>query len=201
MLQLNHPLFRILVFCLFAALLAVAFALRAHAADIPAYDGNSETPGSNAPGAKSEMPLDRPNIEITALLPWVTDTVTEAYTLSPADYTQNLKKLSEKFTKDGWKEFTGALAKNSVIDEVSKNGMTVSILPGTPVLIKEGVKAGNKEDGKEDTYQWIVSIPVTLTYTKEKDSRNELTTISVTVSHVPLKDNLLGIQIDTWDQT
>ena len=193
MLQLNHPLFRVLVFCFLAALMAVAFALRAHAADIPAYDGSSQTPGSNAPGAKSELPLDRPNIEITALLPWVTDTVTEAYTLAPEDYTQNLKKLAEKFTKDGWKDFTRTLAKNSVIDEISKHGMTVSIIPGNPVLIREGLK--------EDAYQWLVSIPVTLTYTKEKDSRNELTTISVTVSHVPLKDNVLGIQIDSWDQT
>jgi hypothetical protein len=191
--QLYHPFFRFLVFSFVAALLAVMFALHAHAADIPAYDGGSQTPGQNAPGSEKEVPVDRPNIEQTALLPWVADTAGQVWTLGPEDYQETLKKAAEKFTKSGWKDITGILARNKIIDQVSKENLYVTIMPGTPILLSEDVKEG--------VYQWIVTMPATISYTKDKENHNELTTINVTVVRVPLKENVLGIQIDSWTQT
>ncbi len=193
MLQLNHPLFKFLVFSLFATLFAVLFALRAHAADIPAYDGGSQTPGSNAPGSEKEIPLDRPSIEITALSPWVTETIGEAMTLDPDTYEKTLKKVADKFTRDGWKSFTSTLARDNIIDQVKDRGMTTSLTTGNPILLSEGV-----EEGK---YQWLFTMSATITYVKNKDEHSELTTINVKVVRVPLKDNLLGIQISDWSKT
>ena len=189
MTQFKRPLIGTLVFCLVTALLAA----RVYAADIPAYDGTSETPGMS-PTARAEVPLDRPNIEVTALLPWLADTATAAYSLDADTYKDTLKKASANFTTDGWKDFTSILARNDVINQVTNKGMVVSLTTGTPILLSEGIKEDNK-------YQWTITMPATISYVESKDERRELTTINVTIVRVPLNDNLLGIQILNWTQT
>ena len=185
---LKRPLTGFLVFCLCLGLIAT----RVQAADIPAFDGNSETPGAN-PMTHAELPLDRPNIEQTALLPWVADKASEAYSLDLDSYKDSLKKASKNFTTEGWKGFTSVLARNGIIDKIEKTKMVVSIVPGTPILLSEGPREG--------VYTWLVTMPATITYLAAKEQHDELTTINVTVRRVPAKDNLLGIQIADWTQT
>jgi hypothetical protein len=186
MIPLNHPLFRIIVFCLFAALLAVACALHAHAADIPTYDQIQKN-------AKGDLPLDRPSIEIAELLPWVAETAQEVYDLKEEDYEGHLKDASAKFTKDGWKGFTTFLAKTNIIAKLKSDEMVVTLIPGKPVLLAEGV-----EDG---VYHWMISVPCTINYWGKTEQWNDLTTITVKIIRVPAKENMLGFQIDSWDQT
>jgi hypothetical protein len=215
MMQLSHPLFRILVYTFFAAVFAVLFALHAHAEDTPApapaplpipEKSAAPAPALNAPapgaiptfeqaqaGLKGELPLDRPSIEIAELLPWVSETVTEVYTLDKDTYQDRLKVASKKFTKEGWKQFTGVLAQNRVVERLKTEGLVISLTAGKPVLLAEEV-----EDG---VYHWMFSMTATISNWNESDQTNEQTTIMIKIVRVPAKENALGFQISSWQQT
>jgi hypothetical protein len=177
-------------------ILASFYTIETRAADIPAYAG----PGTEdltrtitsgpSPSASEEVPLDRPNIEITALLPWVSDTVTGALTLQAADYKETLQTAARSFTKNGWNDFTRMLQKHSVITNLQQSDQTVIIKPGTPSLSREDV-----EDG---VYRWSVTMPATIDYFSEHDSHTEYIILNLMVVRVPRKDNVLGIGFDKF---
>jgi hypothetical protein len=184
---------RIFGFFAFVSFLALA-APGAHAADIPAYAGDvdlSKTITSGpSPSASEEVPLDRPNIEITALLPWVSDTVTSSLNLRAADYKDTLHTAARSFTRAGWVDFTRMLQKHSVITNLQQSDQTVTVEPGAPSLSREDV-----EDG---IYRWSITMPVTINYFSERDSHAEYITLNLMVSRVPRKDNVLGIGVSKW---
>ena len=164
------------------------------AADIPAYAGDQDlskviTSGPS-PSQSEEVPLDRSNIEITALLPWVGDTVASSLTLRAADYKDTLKTAARSFTRNGWVDFTGMLQKHKVITQLSLSDQTVTVEPGAPSLSRENV-----EDG---IYRWSVTMPITINYFSEKDSHTEWIILNLTFVRVPRKDNVLGIGIDKF---
>ncbi|TAL30605.1 MAG: hypothetical protein EPN97_12380 [Alphaproteobacteria bacterium] len=192
MTQFALKIFRFFVFIGLLALMAP----RAQAADIPAYAG----PGSEdltktitsgpSPSASEEVPLDKPNIEITALLPWVADTVTGSLNLQPKDYKETLHNAARSFTRDGWVDFTRMLQKYRVITNLQQNDQTVSVVPGSPSLSREDI-----EDG---IYRWSITMPVTINYFSEKDSHTDYIILNLMVVRVPRKDNILGISISKW---
>jgi hypothetical protein len=64
---------------------------------------------------------------------------------------------------------------------------------GTPVLLSEEV-----EDG---VYRWMFSIPATINNFSDTDQLMERTTIMIKIVRVPAKENALGFQISSWQQT
>lgn len=176
--------------------LALFYTLQARAADIPAYAGagtedltKTITTGPS-PSASEEVPLDRSNIEITALLPWVSETVTSSLNLRAADYKDTLHTAAHSFTRDGWVDFTRMLQKHSVITNLQQSDQTVTVEPGAPSLSREDVEKG--------IYYWSVTMPITINYFSEKDSHTEWIILNLRVVRVPRKDNVLGIGISKW---
>lgn len=185
-------------FRIFGVLALLAFALfctpQVRAADIPAYAGDQDpskaVTSGPSPSESEEVPLDRPNIEITALLPWVADTVTSSLNLRPVDYKDTLKSAARSFTRDGWVDFTRMLQKHRVITNLEQNDQTVTVEPGAPSLSREDV-----EDG---IYRWSITMPVTINYYSAMESKTDWIILNLMVVRVPRKDNILGIGISKW---
>lgn len=185
-------------FRIFGVLALLAFALfyplQSRAADIPAYAGDQDlskaVTSGPSPSESEEVPLDRPNIEITALLPWVSETVISSLNLRSMDYKDTLKTAARSFTRNGWVDFTRMLQKHRVITNLEQSDQTVTVEPGAPSLSREDV-----EDG---VYRWSITMPITINYYSSKESKTDWIILNLMVVRVPRKDNILGIGIDKW---
>jgi hypothetical protein len=170
-------------------LMALVLSVPLQAADIPSYDGDKQV------SDPADIPITKPNIEVTALTPWVTDTVTSALTLTPDNYKDQLKKISGNFTKKGWEKFTMFLQSANIIGQVQNGSIDSEVLVGNPIVASEGVREG--------VYQWSVTMSARIGYIQNnqgKDETNEMTTLNIAVRRVPKADNVLGIQVDDWVQ-
>ena len=103
------------------------------------------------------VPLSEPNLSTPALMSWVAQATTEVMTFGFNDYRRRLQESSRNFTKRGWESFTQALQRSRIIEMVEVNQQLITAAPkGAPVLQSEGLVAGR--------YQWVVEIPLILTY-------------------------------------
>ncbi len=175
---------------LIGAFVVCLLALPVRAAEIPGYAGDQPTPSAT----QGDIPLNRSNIEVTALSAWIGDTVSNALTLSPDSYEDQLKKISDNFTKPGWEKFTNFLEKSNIIPSIKENNGDIAIVPSNPIIVSEGENEG--------VYQWSITMAVRISYIQNegKDENNVPTTLNIIVKRVPKNANVLGIQIDDWNQ-
>lgn len=137
------------------------------------------------------IPLDQPNLSAPALMSWVAQASTEVLTFGFNDYRRRLQESSRNFTKRGWESFTQALQKSRIIEMVEANQQVLSAAPkGAPILESEGVVAGR--------YQWVVQIPLILTYQSGARSSNANLLITVVVVRVPRLESPNGVGIEQW---
>ncbi len=135
--------------------------------------------------------LSEPNLSTPALMSWVAQATTEVMTFGFNDYRRRLQEASRNFTRRGWESFTTALQKSRVIEMVETKQQVVTAAPrGAPVLISEGLVAGR--------YQWVVQVPLTITYEAGSTKKNENIIINVVIVRVPRLETPNGIGIEQW---
>ncbi len=135
--------------------------------------------------------LTQPNLSTPALMSWVAQAATEVMTFGFSDYRRRLQESSRNFTRKGWESFTGALAAARVIESVEKNGQVITAAPrGAPVLVSEGVVKGQ--------YQWIVEIPMILSYRSGSKTRSDAWKVKIVVVRVPRLESPNGVGIAQW---
>ncbi|MCB1563422.1 MAG: type IVB secretion system apparatus protein IcmL/DotI [Alphaproteobacteria bacterium] len=137
------------------------------------------------------VPLSEPNLSTPALMSWVAQACTEVMTFGFNDYRRRLQEASRNFTRRGWESFTLALQRSRIIDMVEANQQVVSAAPqGAPILESEGMVAGR--------YQWVVQIPMTLTYQSGDRQKSDSLLITVVIVRVPRLESPNGIGIEQW---
>lgn len=137
------------------------------------------------------VPLSEPNLSSPALLSWVAQAASETMSFSFSNYRRNLQQSSRFFTKAGWESFSNALQQAKIVETVEHNMQEVSAVPrGAPILKSEGVIAGQ--------YQWVVQIPMLLTYVSGSVSRSEELIITLVVVRVPRLESSNGVGIAQW---
>lgn len=137
------------------------------------------------------VPLNQPNLSSPALMSWVAQATTEVMTFSFNDYRRRLQESSRNFTKRGWESFTQALQRSRIIETVEVNQQMITAAPrGAPVLQSEGIVAGR--------YQWVVEIPLVLTYRSGAKTRNMVLGVTVVVVRVPRLESPNGVGIEQW---
>ncbi len=135
--------------------------------------------------------LDEPNLSTPALMSWVAQAATEVMTFGFNDYRRRLQESSRNFTRRGWESFTTALQKSRIIEMVEANQQVVTGAPaGAPVLESEGLIAGR--------YQWIINLPLILTYQSGSRTKTDNLLITVVIVRVPRLESPNGVGIEQW---
>lgn len=140
------------------------------------------------------VPLDRPNLNTSALMSWATQAVTETMTFGYHDYQRRLQQASRHFTRRGWESFAGALQKAKIIESISANQQVVTAEPrSAPILQNQGVLNGK--------YRWLLSMPLRVTYKTGSQQRIENLNVKLLVERVPSLENSAGVGIEQWIAT
>lgn len=137
------------------------------------------------------VPLSQPNLSTPALMSWVAQATTEVMTFGFNDYRRRLQESSRNFTKRGWESFTQALQRSRIIEMVEVNQQLITAAPkGAPILQSEGLVAGR--------YQWVVEIPLVLTYRSGVRTSNTGLLVTVIIVRVPRLESANGVGIEQW---
>lgn len=135
--------------------------------------------------------LNEPNLSTPALMSWVAQAATEVMTFGFNDYRRRLQEASRNFTRRGWESFTSALQRSRIIEMVEANQQVVTSAPrGAPVLQSEGAVAGR--------YQWVVQVPLVVTYQSGQRTKNDNLLVTVVVVRVPRLETPNGVGIEQW---
>ncbi len=137
------------------------------------------------------VPLSQPNLSTPALMSWVAQATTEVMTFGFNDYRRRLQESSRNFTKRGWESFTQAVQRSRIIEMVEVNQQIITAAPkGAPILQSEGLVAGR--------YQWVVEIPIVLTYRSGAKTSNTGLLVTVIIVRVPRLESANGVGIEQW---
>lgn len=137
------------------------------------------------------VPLNQPNLSTPALMSWVAQSATEVMTFGFNDYRRRLQQSSKNFTRKGWESFTQALQRSRIIEMVESNQQVVTAAPrGAPILESEGLVQGR--------YQWVVQVPMILTYQSGSKTRSTSLLVTLVVVRVPRLESASGVGIEQW---
>ncbi len=135
--------------------------------------------------------LMQPNLSTPALMSWVAQAATETMTFGFNDYRRRLQESSRNFTSKGWESFTKALQGARIIETLEKNTQVITAAPrGAPVLQSEGLVGGR--------YQWMVQIPMSLTFQSGPKTSNVSWMVTLVVVRVPRLESPNGIGVAQW---
>jgi len=135
--------------------------------------------------------LTQPNLSNPALMSWVAQAATETMTFGFADYRRRLQESSRNFTRKGWESFTSALQAGRIIESIEANAQVITAAPrGAPVLQQEGEVNGQ--------YQWVVQIPMVLSYQAGSKTRTDNWIVTLVVVRVPRLESPNGVGIAQW---
>lgn len=137
------------------------------------------------------VPLNNPNLSDPALLSWVAQASTEVMTFGFNDYRRRLQEASRNFTSRGWESFTGALQNARIIESIQANSQVITAAPrGAPVIQQKGIV--------NQQYQWVVQIPMVLTYQSGARTRSDNWLVTLVVVRVPRLESPNGVGIAQW---
>lgn len=135
--------------------------------------------------------LAQPNLSSPALMSWVAQSATEVMTFGFNDYRRRLQESSRNFTPKGWESFTKALQAARLIESIQENSQVITAAPrGAPILESEGIVGGR--------YQWVVQIPMVLTYQSGSKTRTGNWMVTLVVVRVPRLESPNGVGIAQW---
>lgn len=139
----------------------------------------------------NDIPLDEPNLAPSYLMTWVALSVSDTMTFGFSDYGWRLSMASSYFTDDGWSSFSSSLKRSRIIEMVEVHQKMITAVPrGVPVLRSKGVVSGR--------YQWVVQIPLILTYMGAAKTSNGGLFVTVVVRRSDDKKHPYGIAIDKF---
>lgn len=137
------------------------------------------------------IPLNQPNLSTPALLSWVAQASAEVMTFGHHDYKRRLQEASRSFTRTGWESFTTALERSEVMDMVDKQRQVVTAAPGgAPIITQEGMV--------QDRYQWVVQLPLRVTYQSGARKSTKVLQLTLIVVRVEQLESPHGVGINQW---
>lgn len=137
------------------------------------------------------LALSQPNLSSPALMSWVAQASTEVMTFGFNDYRRRLQESSRNFTRRGWASFTQALQASRLIETVEGNQQVITAAPqGAPIIESEGLVNGR--------YQWVIQMPMVLSFQSGAKTRSDQLLVTVVVVRVPRLESPNGVGIEQW---
>ena len=137
------------------------------------------------------IPLNQPNLSTPALMSWVAQSAAEVMTFGHHDYKRRLQEASRSFTRPGWESFTSALQRSGTMEMVEANRQVVTAAPGgAPIITSEGLRNGR--------YQWVVQMPLRVTYQSGARKSSKTMQLTLVVVRVEQLESPHGVGINQW---
>jgi len=139
-------------------------------------------------GIREILALNRPVQGVEEVLNWTTQVVTKSYSLSFANYAQQLDDLKNDYTDGGWLGYQQALTRAGFIDSLLNNQYVTSAVPQkAPVVVAEGLVNG--------VYGWRLQVPIIVTFQSASSQASQTINVEVTVVRRPETENPKGLGI------
>lgn len=141
-------------------------------------------------GRETEVfPLNEPNVTTTSLLKWVTQAVTNAYTMDFYHYQDTLDSLKQYFTFEGYDNYVNSVKASGSLKKIIADKLVVgAVAIDTAVILQEGMMNG--------VYSWKVQLPLLLTYQGASTTNAKKTiVVNVLINRVPTNLAPKGIGI------
>ena len=147
---------------------------------------------TNEDGRLIELrPLDQAIHSRAQLINWATRAVTEAYTFDWVNYRNDLAKVEDYFTTEGFNSFIKALKDSGNLESVVDNRYVVTAaVAGSPKVINDRVI--------NDRQYWRIKIPIQIGYESAKSTRSQTGDALVTLVRVPAHKKPDGIAIQQF---
>lgn len=139
-------------------------------------------------GIRELSALNRPIQSSHEVLNWVTEVVTKSYSMSFANYAQQLSDIKSNFTDAGWRGYEQALERGGFIERLlSQQYVTTAVPNQAPVIVAEGLVNG--------VYGWRLQVPLTVTFQSASANTSQTIQVEVTVVRRPETENPKGLGI------
>lgn len=139
-------------------------------------------------GIREILALNRPVQGVEEVLNWTTQVVTKSYSLSFANYAQQLDDIKPDYTDSGWLGYQQALTRAGFIDSLMNNQYVTSAVPQkAPVVVAEGLVNG--------VYGWRLQVPIIVTFQSASSQASQTINVEVTVVRRPETENPKGLGI------
>lgn len=137
--------------------------------------------------------LSMPNLTDKAVLSWAATSITEILTFGFGDFDQRTISHRDLFTDEGWDVFTQAIREQNMRETVKASQLVLTSVPANlPVIVGKG-------EDKDQQFQWIVEMPIVMTYTTNNNvTKREKHIVRLTIVRVPPAQNVAGIGIKGW---
>ena len=145
---------------------------------------------SNPDGSIQEIEvLNRPIQSERQVLNWVTQVISQAYSLSFANYRQQLNDIKSNFTDSGWRGFQQAIENTDYLDSLLENQLVTSAVPrGAPIVVAQGLIGS--------IYGWRIQLPLLVTYKSASINRHQELLVEITVVRRPAHEDPIGLGIE-----
>ncbi len=183
----------VLLMLLFAllgvCLLGMNFLFYSTASPPPTYFEANEQGGIIA-----EIPLDQSNMDINALLNWVTEAMMLGNTFNFMNYTSVMSRAAPYFTKDGFESYKGTLNNSKIIDRVIQKKLVLKSVPtDAPQVLLEKSFAGR--------YMWKIKVPLKFSYQSVTTDLQEMMDATLIVMRVQATQSPNGVLILKYELT
>lgn len=130
-----------------------------------------------------------PNQSREAVKDWAREAIQKSYTFDFLKIEDQLMSARPYFTIDAWVAFKASVLDSSLVKEVKKNKLTVSVVAREePIIESSAQKAG-------DEFAWKLIVPVTISFSGDALTRTEDLTVRITVVRVPTTENPKGMGV------
>lgn len=139
-------------------------------------------------GIREIQTLNRPIQSQELVLNWATRSITKAYSMNFANYSQQLKDIEPNFNDAGWRGFQEALKSTGYLDKMIANQYSTSAVPkSAPVVVAQGEFNG--------VWAWRLQLPIIVSYKSASVSQTQEITVDVVVVRRPETENPSGLAI------
>ncbi len=132
--------------------------------------------------------LDRPNVSTKALLSWVTLAATATFSFDFVNLNDQLEKLKDYFTNDGYNNFSASLAATGMLKTIVDKKLVLSAVAIGPAIVLH-------EEDAHSGHTWRVQVPILVRYQSANVNETREQLVEVLVTQVPTSDAPKGIGI------
>ncbi|RWB93278.1 MULTISPECIES: type IVB secretion system apparatus protein IcmL/DotI [unclassified Mesorhizobium] len=138
------------------------------------------------------IPLDQPHLSAAEITTYAAEAVTRSFTYSFATYQQDFQDAQQYFTKpQGWNSFVDAVQKSGTLDLVKNKRLNTTAIAQRAVIVREGV-------GPNGIYEWIVQMPVRVTYQSASEVTGQNMMVTVTLQRLQSYEHPRGAAISRF---
>lgn len=122
------------------------------------------------------------------LLQWATATAIDTFSYNFVNYNEAMQNIQNRYTPDGWQNYTDALKRSRMLESVINKKLVVSAVPtATPTILDMGVVNGR--------YAWRVRLPILVTYQSSTEIMQQPVVVTMTIIRVSIVNNPDGIAV------